>query len=49
MSPGLSNSGGKNPLDSSPSYWSYSRSSIESTPPTVESYSRKSWVTKLYY
>ncbi|KAI3943801.1 hypothetical protein MKW98_004306 [Papaver atlanticum] len=37
MSPSLSNSGGKNSLDSSPSHWSYSQSSIKSTPTTVES------------
>ncbi|XP_026380115.1 splicing factor-like protein 1 [Papaver somniferum] len=37
MAPSLSNSGGKNSSGSSPSYWSYSQSSIKSTPPTVES------------
>ncbi|KAI3910329.1 hypothetical protein MKW92_033052 [Papaver armeniacum] len=36
MSPSLSNSGGKNSSDSSPSHWSYSQSSIKSTPTTVE-------------
>ncbi|KAI3912978.1 hypothetical protein MKW92_042386 [Papaver armeniacum] len=34
MSPSLSNSGGKNSSDSSPSHWSYSQSSIKSTPTT---------------
>ncbi|KAI3964363.1 hypothetical protein MKX01_024980, partial [Papaver californicum] len=37
MAPGLSNSVGKNSSGSSPCYWSYSQSSIGSTPPTVES------------
>ncbi|RZC72993.1 hypothetical protein C5167_048474 [Papaver somniferum] len=41
VSPTLSNSGSKNSSGSSPSYWSYSQSSIGSTPPTVESKIRK--------
>lgn len=41
MVPTLSNSGGKNSSGSSPSYWSYSQSSIGSTPSTVVSKTHK--------